>query len=108
MSRKKKRRLRGVTADDALEAVAAIERFCPERFKTKQYIPVCKGAALKFLDELAARGTTPKAIMDSANATDKHCETYKTGQYESVCKRVVGGFIRQLAKKRPGLAGRRR
>lgn len=109
MARRKKRRLKGVTVDDAIDAAALVEGHCPKKWKTKQYVPICKKAASKFLDELGARGTSPKAIMDAANATDKHCqETYGTGQYRRVCETVVGGFIRTLAKKRPGLEGRRR
>jgi hypothetical protein len=110
---RKKRRLKGVTQDDAIDAAAIVEGHCPKKWKTKQYVPICKKAAMRFLDELGQRGTSPKAIMDAANATDAWCAShYKTGgekgQYRRVCETVVGGFIRVLSKKRPGLEGRRR
>jgi hypothetical protein len=109
MARNRKSRLRGVTQDDAIAVAARIHELCPKRWRTKQYVQICKKAADVFLSELGKRGTHHRAIADAANATDKHCaETYTTGQYRRVCERISGGFIRLLATRRPGLQGRRR
>lgn len=105
---KRRRILHGVTHEDAVEAAQRIYNFCPMRWKTKQYVSICRKAAGIFLSELERRGTSRQAIADAANATDRHCETTyaRTDQYRRVCEKISGSFIRVLAEKRPGLEGR--
>lgn len=105
-----KRRLKGVTQDDVITIVEnATSRACEKKWKTKQYVPICKKAAETFLEEVGKAGTSRKGIIHSANVVTQMCvRDYKTPQYFRICERAGAGILRALIAKRPGLEGRRR
>jgi hypothetical protein len=100
-----KRRLGEVSKENVLEADSKMKRFCPMKFKTKQYVSACLKITGVMTKELVKRGSklTHQDVAAAANAADKVCGEYKTGQYGSVCARVVGGYIRVVAQIKPHL-----
>lgn len=97
-----------VTESDVVEAGAAVEKYCPQMFKSEQYVAACKKSTVRFVDEVSKRGTTPKAIAESANAVEEWCgRNYKTGQYASVCRKTAGNMIRAITKKEGAREGRK-
>lgn len=100
-----KRRMGDVTKENILEASNRMKRACPMRFKTKQYVSACTKIVDVMTKELVNRGSklTHQDVAAAANAADKVCSQYKTGQYGSVCMRVVGGYIRAVAQIKPHL-----
>jgi predicted metal-dependent hydrolase len=105
MAHRRKRRLGDVSKENILEADNRMKRACPARFKTKQYVSACLKITGVMTKELVKRGSklTHQDIAAAANAADKVCSQYKTGQYGSVCARVVGGYIRVVAQIKPHL-----
>lgn len=107
MARKKKRRLGVVTESDVITAAVAVETYCPTLYKTKQYIPICKSVAGKFVDEIASRGTSPRAIADTANTIEAWCGSkFKTPQYSRVCTAMTGNMVRAISKQEGRREGR--
>lgn len=105
--RKKRRRLAAVTQDDVLNAAAAVEAYCPVLYKTKQYVPICKGVAGKFVDEIASRGVSPQGVAATANAVESWCATkFKTPQYGRVCIKMSENMVRAITKQEAKREGR--
>jgi len=97
-----------IDREDVMTAAGIVKKRCLSTWKTKQFVSACAKTTDRMTKELLARGPeiTPQAVAQAANATEKKCDSYKTGQYGKICVRVVTNFIRQLAQKKPGLQGR--
>lgn len=99
--------LGAISDNDLLDAIIRVESYCPRKWKTTQYVPICRKTVRVFFDKIADQKLskaspreTTEAILSVANEVDRYCrDTYSQDQYRSVCTRVVAGLVRELARK---------
>lgn len=97
-----------VTKGDIVEVWDEMKSFCGGKWSKTQSKKVCMKAAHTMTKELMEKGSniTGANVASAANVVDVECSKYSKDN-RRVCVRAVSSFIRRLARRKPGLQGRR-